>query len=428
MSRCRSSLASLGAVAVVTAMLAGCGDDGGSAQGGASSTPSTADAAATTPAAKAPAGAPIKIGSILATSGQLTYPDIAGSLKAAVDGVNARGGVGGRPLKLIACDEAGDPNRATACARSLIKQGIVAEVGGQSTTAEAQIGAIFKAAGIPQVGDSPVSSAITTQDNVFLLYGTGTPTSAAGTVKACVADGKKKIGNPNLAVPATISLAKIIDHTAKALGASVVSSTKVSLSTTDFAAIAQKMRGAGVDCVVPLIPSAAVIGLAQAQQSLGARTTIALNSGIMKASDLKTASKVVPDLLVASAYPVPTDTAKYPVFKEFQEDMARAPAELGLAGNPSVKAQAVNEWFAVRALAKVVGQDPKAADSASALMTALKGVTQLDLGLGAPWDPNKSGPASAPRLWSGASYLLKVQDGKLTPWQGPFDVLPQMGL
>jgi len=422
MSRSRSTLTILGALAAMGCALTGCGsdDDGGGRQ--------TATAGAAPAATNTPKGDPIKIGNILATSGPLTYPDIAGALKAAVDGVNARGGIDGRPLKLISCDEAGDPNRATACARSLVKQGIVAEVGGQSTTAEAQIGAIFKAAGVPQVGDAPVSSAITSQDNVFLLYGTGTPTSAAGSVQACVAAGKKRIGNPNLAVPATISLAKIIDHTAQALGAEVVSTAKVPLSTTDYAALAQKLRGDGVDCLIPLVPSAAVIALAQAQQALGARTTISLNSGIMKASDLKTASKVAPDLLVASSYPVPTETGKYPVFKDFQADMAKAPSDLGLAGNPSVKAQAVNEWFAVRALAKVIADQPSAAESPAAMFAALKQVKQVDLGLSTPWDPNKAGPASAPRLWSGTSYLLKVKDGGLTSWQGPVDLLPRMGL
>lgn len=424
MSRSRTTLTILGVAAAISGALAGCGSSGDSGAGTAPASTASGSGAAASP----PTGKAIKIGNILATSGQLTYPDIAGALQAAVDGVNARGGVDGRPLKLISCDEAGDPNRATACARKLVKQGIVAEVGGQSTTAEAQVGAIFKAAGVPQVGDSPVSSAIESQDNVFLLYGTGTPTSAAASVQACVAAGKKRIGNPNLAVPATISLAKIIAHTAQALGAQVVSTANVPLSTTDYAGLAQKMRGEGVDCLVPLLPSAAVIALAQAQQALGARTTIALNSGIMKASDLKTASKVAPDLLVASSYPVPTDTAKYPVFKDFQADMAKAPSGLGLAGNPSVKAQAVNEWFAVRALVAVLKTQPAAAESPAAMLSALKQVKGIDLGLGTPWQPNKPGPAAAPRLWSGASYLLKVQDGDLTPWQGPVDVLPRMGL
>jgi len=49
--------------------------------------------------------------------------------RAAADYLNAQGGVGGRPIKISACDSKADPAATTACAQQAVDDGAVAKVG-----------------------------------------------------------------------------------------------------------------------------------------------------------------------------------------------------------------------------------------------------------------------------------------------------------
>lgn len=87
-------------------------------------------------AASTPAGEPIKIGLVLATTGPLSVGAngaIVGSRMAEFD-INRKGGVLGRPIQLILRDDAGNPELATRYSRELIlKDGVVAIHGGFSS-------------------------------------------------------------------------------------------------------------------------------------------------------------------------------------------------------------------------------------------------------------------------------------------------------
>jgi branched-chain amino acid transport system substrate-binding protein len=119
-----------GAVAfvAVAALLAGaCGSSGKK---------STADAGA-----KTAKGDPIKIGVIVAKSGNFSNFGIGEEVaaKLAVEEINAAGGAGGRPLELIVKDSGGVPDQAISVTRELIdRDQVVAILGpGLTTTAEA---------------------------------------------------------------------------------------------------------------------------------------------------------------------------------------------------------------------------------------------------------------------------------------------------
>src|ERR1700704_75468 len=95
---------------------------GGSGKSNSSAAPSgpSADQTSTGPTLT---GDPVVIGSMYPVSASLaTFPELEYLAKIAVKVVNASGGIKGRPLEWVHCDDKGDPNVAATCADRLINQ------------------------------------------------------------------------------------------------------------------------------------------------------------------------------------------------------------------------------------------------------------------------------------------------------------------
>ena len=155
-SRSRRLIAALAAAGL---MLAACGDDddddaatditaGGedaatattAADGGAATTAAAEAGATTTEAGTSePAtegggeeatGEPIKVMVSAPVDTQLPpYPNIPGAAEVYEQYINDSGGVAGRPLDVITCDNKGDPNEGANCARQAVEEQVVAVVG-----------------------------------------------------------------------------------------------------------------------------------------------------------------------------------------------------------------------------------------------------------------------------------------------------------
>lgn len=114
----RRSVVAVAAVAVLTA-----------AAGGTTAATSGGEDTAAGSAA-APSGDPIKIMVSAPVDTQLPpYPNIPGAAEVYEQWVNANGGVAGRPLEVITCDNKGDPNEGANCARQAVEESVVAVVG-----------------------------------------------------------------------------------------------------------------------------------------------------------------------------------------------------------------------------------------------------------------------------------------------------------
>jgi ABC-type branched-subunit amino acid transport system substrate-binding protein len=80
--------------------------------------------------AAAPAGEPIKVMTVAPVDSPLPpYPNIHEAARIYGEWINDQGGINGRPLEVILCDERGDPNEAANCGRQAAEQGVVALVG-----------------------------------------------------------------------------------------------------------------------------------------------------------------------------------------------------------------------------------------------------------------------------------------------------------
>lgn len=420
----RAALMALALVVAATGVAA-CGDDdtSGSSDGAATS--------GTTQAAQQPTGEPIKLGQIVAVGGAVDYPDMVAAARAAIRSINADGGINGRPVELIHCNEGNNANTAAACARKLVNEDVVAEVGGQSLTAERQIGAILEAAGVPQIGDNELGIGFGTQDNEFLLYFNSSRLSNAAEAKVCADLGLRKIGIPYIDVPVGVETARAIENAARVAGVEVVAKAPIAANATDFTSPTQTLVGAGAECLTPVLLNSQVIGVLKAAQTLGATPKVVISGGVFGGSDFEAIGDAADSVYVVSPYPPPTETEKFPVFEQFQADM-KAEHDAGNAdapyNDPFARANAINSWFAVRALERVM-EDGDVEPTREAIMAALKQAENVDLGLPTKWSPNKPGPAQLPRAWSGEVYALVHRDGRLeTVTEQPFDALPLAGL
>ena len=99
--------------------------------GGSDEAASTSGGGGTTAAAE-PSGEPVKVGVIAPVNAPtLSLPDVVAAAQIAERSVNAAGGVDGRPLQVVTCDDKDNPQQAAVCARKLLDDdGVTMLVGG----------------------------------------------------------------------------------------------------------------------------------------------------------------------------------------------------------------------------------------------------------------------------------------------------------
>ncbi|MDN5913502.1 MAG: ABC transporter substrate-binding protein [Pseudonocardia sp.] len=131
---------------------------------------------------KAAAGEPVKIGWI--STGQTQANDTTDEIRGAeavVAYANARlGGIGGRPIELVTCEEKGTPAGAQACGNRMVSEGVSAVAAGSSGQADPWI-EIANAAGIPVGMNFASTELVLDTPNVFVF---GNPLGAHGTPAA----------------------------------------------------------------------------------------------------------------------------------------------------------------------------------------------------------------------------------------------------
>ena len=105
-------------------LLAACGGSDDADSG--SSTDATADGGNV-----APSGDPILVMVEAPVDSQiLSYPNIPETARLYAEWINAKGGIKGRPLEILVCDDKADAGEAAACARTAVEEKVVANVGG----------------------------------------------------------------------------------------------------------------------------------------------------------------------------------------------------------------------------------------------------------------------------------------------------------
>ncbi len=247
--RRRGHLAPAVVVLVSALVLAACGDDSDSSSDTAA--PETSAAAATTAAgdttetSAAASGEPIKlmtVGPVEAPG--FSIPSIPSGAQIAIDEINAAGGVNGRPLELITCNDENDPNVAAQCGQQAVDEGVVALVGGLSLF-DLNVLPALQQAGIPWVGLT--SSDSFDQEGVYLFGGDGA-SAFTGIGNALGLEGCENVA-VLLSASAAPENGSQIEAGVVAGGATVVTTLNAPATGADWAPTVEAARSAGADCI-----------------------------------------------------------------------------------------------------------------------------------------------------------------------------------
>jgi len=231
----------LASLAILGLLATGCG-------GGDSD--STSDEAATEETAPALTGEPIKLMTVttLNAAGP-TYQNIANTAKAYESYVNARGGIGGRPIEVIVCDEQFDPAVAATCARQAVEENVVAVVGSFTFFAESIVPVIEKSS-ISWFGPCcPITPSELTSKYSFPIG--NQPMYAVGAIKHAIEVDKCEKLNAVIIDGGQVFIPPM-ENAMKAYGKKFGEIVIISGVAQDYSAEVAKAT-AGVDCVATVI-------------------------------------------------------------------------------------------------------------------------------------------------------------------------------
>jgi branched-chain amino acid transport system substrate-binding protein len=211
-------------------------------------------------------GGPILVGGIFTLSGAnaSSGENFRDGAQAAVNRVNANGGVlGGRQLQLVVQDSAGTPTGATAAARALAQQNVVAMMGdnfSSDVTAEAVVANELK---IPLLTSATANALFAPGSNPY-VYGVGENSSFTAQVDVNYMIKVKKITKPCVIQETGVFGKSTTDATTAALSALGVSSLTATQQfapgSTDVSVQLRSLQSAGCDSVFVWAPSTPGIG------------------------------------------------------------------------------------------------------------------------------------------------------------------------
>lgn len=197
----------------------------------------------------------IRFGAVYPLTGGVSYDGITklNGAKLAVDEINAKGGVLGRPIELLSEDGACNPAQSVASAEKLITQSkVVALLGAICSSATGAIGETIKKYKIPLISGVSTAERLTEQNNPYFFRATTTTTlngKSMGETLSKIANGKR------VAFIVTSddwgrSAAQSYGDSLKARGAEIVATEYFDRAETDFAAMLTKIRAAKPDAII----------------------------------------------------------------------------------------------------------------------------------------------------------------------------------
>jgi branched-chain amino acid transport system substrate-binding protein len=236
------------AVALMAAVLVGCGSSGSSSSSSTASEPVETAPASDTEAAT---GEPFVVGSICSCSGPFAsnIGKVSETYKAWEEATNAAGGIEGHPVKVIAYDDGADPNKGLAMARKLVEQDHVMAIVGHVSVVSPAWQKYVDEKGIPVIGGNPDAASAT--DPNFFATGSPLPVTMAGQMQQMKKDNLKHFGILYCAeAPACAETEAIAKATAGLVGGIEVSAGKIAVSAPSYTAPCLQMKQDGVDALM----------------------------------------------------------------------------------------------------------------------------------------------------------------------------------
>ncbi|MFA5889791.1 MAG: ABC transporter substrate-binding protein [Actinomycetota bacterium] len=307
----------------------------------------------------------ITVGNITPVGGPLGPEAFSGpshGARAYFQALNASGGVNGRTIKFLTCDDREDPEGNKACARNLIDKEKVFAFAANNTDAYAGAG-LVNAAGVPDVGGIPIATAYYKYPMLFTIYGAGgyprdgKNVGVKGTFYENNAPflwyrkhlGIKKAAVLFYAIPASSNRAAIVIDMLTKSGIEVVYTPNGGAgkdpASPSWDTDVINMQSAGVEAFWQVIDTAGIMNVCQAMDRYGFQVKAAIASVANWTSRIgRDFSAPCRNSIYADANSVPYTMTSHPEIARFRAAMRRYDP------NFPMQQWAVEGWAAARLL------------------------------------------------------------------------------
>jgi ABC-type branched-subunit amino acid transport system substrate-binding protein len=379
------------ALAAVAALgLAACSSGGGGTSPSSSSGGSGASSSSSSPTFTGE----IKIGNISEISMTSVMgnaqPEIADTLRASADVINAAGGINGKKIVVVACDEKANANGAANCARQLVKDGVVADVGDSNTFGD-EISPILQAAGIPRLGPLALSSSEYNAAGNYPLNG-GAVVLFQGAAIYAADEGNKSIFLAYTEAPGSSAIKGFVSMVYSSHGITDKGSVGIPPGSPDLSSYVTKAMNSGAEVVLTTFGPELTAQFAKTAVQLGAKFKIATVAESFNANTVAAVGKdqsIVQSAMLTSPFPPVTenDIEGIKLFNE-QLDAAQSTYKSLTASTRSLCFNAWMSGYLFGEIAKTITGDV----TAKSMSTAIQTVKDVDtLGVMPPWTPSKTG-------------------------------------
>lgn len=334
-------------------------------------------------------------------SASVSLPSIEVGAQVAVDEINAKGGVDGRKLELIVCNDKNDPNTAVGCARRAVKEGVVALVGGFSSF-EPQVLPVLERAGVPWVGNTAVQNS--TSSSYFMLGGEGAALAfAMAKHLSDPAQGCDQISAVAENAPSSEAAVKLFQTGVTTAGGKNGKPAYAAETTADWGPVVAAAIDDGSNCLGVLGSPQNTPKILTAVKQTGEDVTTVVPQSLFPDQSVAAMGDTADGVILTSGY-LPF-TADEPVVKNLkkqaQEEMKDVPLDGVLAST----------YASVRTVAEAAkGLDDVSAKTLTDALSELKG---FDTGLGPVVDFTQTNPTKLfSRIFNTRVFLLEAKGGK----------------
>lgn len=372
---------------------------------------------------------PVKIGFPVNLTGTDTqYPDALAAAKAAVRGINARGGIKGHPVVLDWCDVQSSVDVAEACARKMVADKVIA-VTGDNTNYGPQMTAILQAANIPETAGLLTAASQYSSPIEFPRAAGGVGSFVAGVAYGLKIAHLSSFAFVGVQIPIVASLEASTQSAVVKHGGVWKGNVEMPVSTTAMAPYVAAAEAKHADIVYLAMSGQQVAEFALAAEAAGYSfhtyvTAIAYTNNTIQS--LRPSTPFAKAMLFGGDLPPNDATSEFPILKQFNANMA-AEASSGdkYAGAGYSSPAQLEAWYAVHVVQVIADTMSGSSLTSTTMLAAFKSAKNVNLGLQPPWTPNALGPSGFPRINTWDEYMERLVNGRLAlAYPKSFDVEP----
>jgi ABC-type branched-subunit amino acid transport system substrate-binding protein len=411
----RNILVQLGLLAAVVPLsLAACSSSGSSGSSSSSAGASGTSSAASGTSSET-SGTPYEV---LAVNRGIT--DEADYYSAVADAINARGGIHGRPLEVVGCDDNNDPNQTTTCFRNIVNNPNFLGAVNFGGSCGSQYIELLNSVNAASVGDQFYCPESFKSAAVFPFTAGSFTTGVAGPVFGVLDFKQPDVILTTTDTDAGHAFPQFVAPYVKAIGGKVSTTVYIPLTAADFTPFAADIiASTGFLFDGNTVPDGVRLG--KALQAQGFSRPVIYNGISWDAGSISSNLNNPSNAYISTGFNL--SSAGY---QQFDADLTKFKP-----GSTERSGELINLWLSANVVAAEANKLPANGVTASAIRDELSKATALNTyGLTIPLNyttPSSIGGGSITRAPNACAALYKVDNGKSTLVGSFTDVISDPG-